>query len=258
MSTNGQGSYEIAGLTAPRYRVCFSDDGGTYLYECWNDKSSLEAGQDIPVTPGAAVTADAVLAPAGRISGRVSDAAGPGVANINVSIQQWTANMSYWSTVGSAQTESDGTYEVRRLRAGTYRVCFSDYGNTYVGECWNDKPTVQQAQDVQVAEGGVVGGLDAVLATEARISGTLTDASGAVVPNLNVSIRQKVAGSSSWDLVRNGQTDSSGRYEIGGLRAGTYRVCFDAYGTDFLSECWNDKPTRRAGRRTSRWRPGRA
>lgn len=243
VETSAQGAYEIRGLAPARYRLCFDDGPGAYLFECWNNKPSLEQAEDVAVGAGAGAVADAVLAAEGRIAGVVTDSTGTGIAGISVSVHQWSPNQSYWSGVGSAQTRSDGTYEVGNLRAGTYRVCFSDYGNTYVRECWNDKPSVEKADDIPVAEGARVADKDAVLSEEGRISGRLVDVSGAGVPNLGVAVRQKAVGSSMWDWVTSGQTDSTGHYELGGLRAGTYRVCFNGYNTDFLTECWNDKAT---------------
>ncbi|MBL0746870.1 carboxypeptidase regulatory-like domain-containing protein [Nocardioides baculatus] len=242
--TDAQGDYAFGELPAGRYRVCFDDTAGTYLDECWNDKATVYQAEDIPVVVGAASDADAVLVKGSRIAGSVTSANAVGIGSIQVNVQQWAPSQSSWSGVASAQTSSDGTYEVSGLRTGTYRVCFYDsYGNTYVNECWNDAPTVQQALDIPVGEGERVGDINAVLATEARISGTVKDSDGVAIPNLSVSIRQKSPGDTYWGYVRSGQTDSSGTYEIGGLRAGTYRVCFESYGSNFLGECWNDKPT---------------
>ena len=40
----------------------------------------------------------------------------------------------------SAYTGPDGTYQLRGLRPGTYRVCFHDYvyPGVYAPECYND------------------------------------------------------------------------------------------------------------------------
>lgn len=242
-TTGTDGAYAVGDLEAGRYRVCFRDDTDAYLEECWNNKPTMWEAQDVAVVEGTATTVDSSLTGAGRVSGVVRADGGATLPNIRVTAHQWNASMSYWSEVAWGSTDPAGAYELKELRPGTYRVCFSDYGSTYLSECWNDKPTVQQADDISLPEGASVTGKDASLSEEARISGRLTDATGAGVANLSVSIRQKVAGSTMWDWVKAGQTDSSGNYEIGGIRPGTYRVCFGGFNGAFLSECWNDKPT---------------
>ena len=155
--------------------------------------------------------------------------------------------MSLLETIGWRETRRSrrGLRRSRRLASGTYRVCFADYGNTYVGECWNDKATVEQASTSRWPKAPRWPAWMQCLGKEARIAGQPDRRSPVLdVANHSVSIRQKVVGLDACGTgSKSGQTDSSGNYEIGGLRAGTYRVCFDGYNTDFLSECWNDKAT---------------
>ncbi len=56
-------------------------------------------------------------------------------------------------------------------------------------------------------------------ATSGRISGTVTDSSGAVIPNAAVTVTN-----SATNLVRTTQTDDSGFYTVTNLPVGTYSV----------------------------------
>ena len=58
----------------------------------------------------------------------------------------------------------------------------------------------------------------------AHITGTVTDASGAPLPEHTRCVR--LGRGSRLDDLANGDTDANGAYDIGGLPAGTYRVCF--------------------------------
>ena len=242
VATASDGSYELAGLAAGRYRVCFEDGSATYLGECWNDKASVWQGEDILVAEGVTTSGkDAALARGGRISGVVTDAQGTPLPSVGVSVGLKTSQPGVWDfATQGVSTDDFGAYAVTGLRAGTYRVCFRDPGNTYVDECWNDMPTMDEAEDIVVSEGAHVTSTDAALDVEARIAGRVTDTSGAAVPNLTVTAWRKGGGPTGWTYAKASPTDATGRYEIGKLGAGTYRVCFEVGGSSFLSECWND------------------
>lgn len=240
-TTAQDGTYELTGLSG-RVRLCFRHPDGAYLAECWNNKQNVYVAEDVALVQAGTTTIDAELTPASSISGTVR-AGGEPLESAYVSVNQWSPSMSMWVDAGWSRTDADGRYEVGQLRSGTYRVCFSDFGSLYVSQCWNDKPDVQSAVDIPVSAGARVTGIDATLAPEARIAGVVRDASGTGIANVVVTVRSKANGSNTWTYGRDGQTDSAGRYEVGGLRAGTYRVCFEGYNTAFIGECWNDKAT---------------
>ncbi len=69
------------------------------------------------------------------------------------------------------------------------------------------------------------------------ITGIVTDEDGAPIPNLWVEAYDHSTG----DWVSNGQTQADGSYAISCLYTGTYRVYADAWGTDYISEYYDDK-----------------
>ncbi|WP_415839221.1 carboxypeptidase regulatory-like domain-containing protein, partial [Nocardioides zeicaulis] len=241
--TSEQGFYESPALSGDRYRVCFEDPSDTYFNECWNDAVSVGAGEDVPVVPGGTTTIGAALAAKGRISGTVRSSGGAGISYVQVTLSVWDARSSSWTWAPGAQADVNGAYTVRGLRPGRYRACFSAPGSTYVSECWNDRATVEQGLDILVADGAAVEGIDPVLARASRVAGRVVDAAGDPVADLRVSVRRKNTEQGWWAEQAWGYTDADGAYDIGGLGVGTFRVCFDAWTTDFLSECWDDVPT---------------
>ena len=120
-STGSDGTYTLGGLTPGTYRVGFATYPGEYVGEYWDDASSVGAAKDIVLQESELVGGtDAKLARASRIAGTVTGSQG-GLAGVYVQAYQRTSGQSYWTSVSSAQTNSDGTYSLGGLKAGTYR-----------------------------------------------------------------------------------------------------------------------------------------
>ena len=247
--TDSNGSYAVGGLSAGTYRVCFFDFSTDYVSECYDDAdynfySVTATATDIAVSAGGTTSGiDAQLAFAGHITGTVTDASGAALSAIEAEAQVFDVVGGYWSTEGWGYTQSDGTYEIGGLPAGTYRVCFWDWNTgTYLGECYDDAGAdVNNATDIAVIAGGTTTGIDAQLDLAAHIAGTVSDSSGAVLAGVSVRAHVWDTSNSYWRNVRSATTDANGAYDIGGLSAGTYRVCFFDWNTgDYLNECYDD------------------
>ena len=233
--TDTTGAYDVGGLTAGTYRVQFSAPS-SYLSEWWDDQPDVEHATDVTVTTGETTPGiDAVLATAAHITGTVTDASGAGIAFIDVRAYRQAAGD--WVYAGSGRTDTTGAYAVAGLTTGTYRVHFSA-PSSYLSEWWDDQPDVEHATDVTVTTGETTPGIDAVLATAAHITGTVTDASGAGIASMYVDVYRQTAG--DWVYAGSGTTDTSGAYDVGGLMAGTYRVFFAGYWGGYFSEWWDD------------------
>ncbi|MGX9728297.1 MAG: MSCRAMM family protein [Candidatus Electronema sp. VV] len=226
-STAADGSYTVSGLNAGSYKVAFYADGN-YISEWYNDKASFESADAVAVTSGGAVSGiNAELAVGGSISGKMTDAAGNGLAG-----WVYVLDLDYnWA--GDAITAADGSYTVIGLRAGSYKVLFYADGN-YTSEWYNDKASFESADAVAVTSGGAVSGINAELAVGGSISGKMTDAAG----------NGLVGGVDVYDLDYNWAGDAitaaDGSYTVIGLRAGSYKVLFYADG-NYTSEWYNDK-----------------
>ena len=181
------------------------------------------------------------------MSGAAStDSAGTGISKINISslaTERRTAAFRGARSAGGTPRAQTGRSRSRdSVRARTGCASTTPATPTSASAGTTRRPSTR-ASTSPSPKGARVAGIDAVLSRESRIAGRLTDASGAAIPNHSVSVRQKSGATGMWNWVRNGQTDSAGNYDIGGLQAGTYRVCFEGYNTEFLSECWDDKAT---------------
>lgn len=192
-STGEDGTYRVTDLPEDSYKVQFSEyclrrKGGSpqpvaasgsssssssvivvafaprrgYLTEWFDDKLNFESADPVPVHAGADTPhIDAALTLGGRISGRVTNAAGQGLGSICVG-----AYVDVYSFAEGGYTAGDGGYTVVGLRTGDYRVKFSDcsYPPIYLAEWYNDRPDFWTADPVGVTETAVTAGIDAVLA----------------------------------------------------------------------------------------------
>ncbi len=233
-ATGTDGTYDIGGLGSGSYRMLFDDcSGGEYARE-WYDDTSYWAANLVAVTLGQTVSGiDAGLATAGRISGTVTaDTGGAPLEGVCVYAQDPnTGGYGYGSTGPS------GTYDVGGLRAGSYRVQFSDCsGGDYVTEVFDDTYS-GSAVAVTVTGGQTTSGIDAGLAAAGHITGTVTaDAGGAPLRNICVDASDYETGGYG-----RSRTATDGTYEIGGLPTGSYRVTFyDCYGADYVTEVFDD------------------
>lgn len=181
------------------------------------------------------------------ISGTV---VGPGqvpLEFINVIAQQEVPNGdsgdTYWENIDFADTDAAGDYVFTGLPDGIYRIEFGDRlnPNPYASEFYNDQATVVTAQDLTVVAGTPLENIDAELALESTISGTVTGAAGEPLDQAGVFVYERANG--AWAYLDEVKTNASGQYTLSHLPHGTYRVEFQ-YETpsgDYLSEAYNNK-----------------
>jgi hypothetical protein len=171
----------------------------------------------------------------GNISGKVTDGIGNELENIHVKI--YDQNSSH---VNGAWTDSSGNYTADCLNEGNYRIFF-DTSQTeyYFSEWYNDKDSFNTADSVPVTAESTTTGIDAVLEEGGGIKGKITNISGIGIKNVCVIVYLPSGGS----YVAYKYTDSSGGYEIKGLKIGSYKIWFNTtYASgDYASEWYNDK-----------------
>lgn len=244
--TDFSGAYVVGGLRAGTYRLGFHDYTGHHAPEYYADAPTVQGAEDVVVAPGATVMdRDAVLAVAGHVTGRVLDADAQPLEGIEVSAYRRVSDGggTRWHRVGSVWTDASGWYDVGGLAPGTHRLGFEDPSGDHRAEYLDDATTLDQARDVVVGPGSVVGGQDAGLAPASHLTGTVTGPEGEALDGARVVVhRQATAGgATSWDEVASVTTNTSGVYDVGGLPAGSYRLAFQ--GTGYAVEYWNDMPT---------------
>jgi hypothetical protein len=255
--TDPTGSYLLTGLHPGAYRVCAEPRDGVHRQECWQETATVDGANDVDAPEGAVAQGiDMTLSPGATISGKVLDAAGePTYAQatafaLDSATGQWKVIKSESTDVisGGART---GSYAIRGLEPGTYRVCFFSY--ELVDECWDDAETVEQAKDIVVnfeqTVTGVTASLDPGGVIEGTVSGGYVGAQGEVAAD----VYRLVAG--DWELVgaqlERASTNQDFPYRIVGLATGTYRVCLRHEDPEFVPgfapECYGGTPTVQSG-----------
>ncbi|MCU1404490.1 MAG: hypothetical protein JWQ43_793 [Glaciihabitans sp.] len=241
-STDEKGSYTLVGLTSGNYTLQFFDNGQLnrgYLSEWWNDKPTREAADVIAVVAGKDSTGKNVsLATGGEITGKVTaDATGLPVAGVQVSASSSDNGSGYVRT----ETDSSGNYTLTGLSADSYSVYFSSQSDVLMSEWWDNKTESWSSDPVQATPGSTTSGINAQLAAAGVITGTVSDKAGAAVADLEVTVY-----SANGSSVANGTTGSNGKYSVGGLPTGSYRVGFGTSNigdSAFIARWWKDAAT---------------
>jgi hypothetical protein len=241
-NTDSDGYYTLKGLPAGDYKIQFQTNWtpGNYVGEWYNNKTTFESADTVPVTVGQTTTdIDAQLASGGAISGRVTDSSSQGIDNVHVNVY----DMNQYS-LGGVSTDNDGYYTIYGVPAGNFKIEFDPRwaSGNYTGEWYNDKSSFSTADPVSVSVGFTTPGIDAQLGEGAVISGRVTDSTGTVgIYNVQVQICDL---SHNW-LQQSGNTDSDGYYTIQGLPTGDYKIEFQTYSVpgNYVGEWYNDKFT---------------
>ena len=229
--TDSGGTYDA---TAPggTFRVMFRDNSGAYVNQYYNDKGDIHPANDVSVTVGETTSGiNATLAPAGpvgHITGTVKNAGGDGLAGIKV-IAYESDGSGGWNDVSTTWTNDNGTYNLGGVPAGNCRLYFGQYSDTYLPQFYNGEPggaeDIDSAKDVPVGLGETVALPDVVLVA-ASITGTITDATGQPLDNIDVKAFASADDAYTGNWVALTQTDEHGTYRLGGLPEGDYIVEF--------------------------------
>jgi hypothetical protein len=214
--TNGQGHYVISGLNSGRYEIEFvSCSGGSLAGQV---RSSLVT----VVAPRQTRGIDAALAAGGSIQGRVTagSLATPGQA---LCVDAFSVTGGF---VNSAVTDAVGSFSIPNLPAGQYVVYVGDPAcplgpYDVVPQWYSGKRSRAGATRVTVTGGAVTSGIDANLALDGSVTGSVTGPGGA--PLTGVCVTALGTGAAPVIAVTAG-----GGYTLGDLTPGRYRVEFSS------------------------------
>lgn len=146
----------------------FSEQGcGDVLHgaigEFFDDAADRESADLVAVVDGQQTTGiDAALTVPGSISGRVTDEHGGELESICVYV--YTADGDPTGR-DAAFADEDGRYRLTGLASGAYKVKSVDCSGRYsaLSELWDDAPTLEEADAIQVVFGEDTGGIGAAL-----------------------------------------------------------------------------------------------
>ncbi|WP_180987261.1 S-layer family protein [Arthrobacter sp. AFG20] len=219
-SVNADGAYKVKGLPAGSYKVRFSNYGSGALDEWYNDVQTQAAATPIVLTAGQDKAAvDATLAKGATISGKVTLPEGVNSYSINVTAYTATGN----SVLMSTSVNSDGTYSLNGLPAGSYKLQFGGYGSGALTQWYNNATSLDTATPVAVTAGQTLTAINATLVKGGVITGTISAPAGTILINSQV-IATKTGTIDEQSVY--GYVDPDGTYSIIGLETGSYKLRF--------------------------------
>lgn len=226
--TDSSGNYQLF-APAGTYRIGFDGYAAHFSSEFYNDVADVSLGTSLSILAGAGnESKNATLEALGVVSGTVTDGGtGDPLANIAVGFyaNHGTTQLPDWQWEFGVVTDADGFYE--HATDHSVRVGFEDPSQTYVTEFYNDKARVDQGATLALQGGALFPNTNAALARAGHITGTVTDADGAPLDAVEVSIyrNEGTAQSPQWEVLSSGFTEANGNYDVP-AGAGTYRVGF--------------------------------
>lgn len=255
--TADDGTYTSGPLPPDDYRVqfltLFSDVVTTtrYLSEYFDNAATFADSDQVTVTAGASVTADAGLALGARISGAVAGGEAAPLAQVPVVARDGDGVMR-----GIAVTDAAGAYTIYGLAAGSYTVealasRSPDAASRayFDGSYDTDPATPPAATPVGVTAGATVTGINVTLGPGVQITGKVTAANSGVALDqvIVVVIDDSVVGQP--EILGASRTDSAGSYSTQALGPGAYKLLFttifslDATSRTYQDEYYNDAAT---------------
>jgi Carboxypeptidase regulatory-like domain len=222
------GSYRLGNLTPGTYLAQFDTPAqrffscgnrGNYAWQWFRGKAAFGQAQEISAGPGTTSGIGAVLAPGGTIAGRITNRSGRPVRGICVLVSG-ADGLTEDSPVQLPAPVSgkSGTYQVTDLPAGRYAVTFSPGCDDISGY---SPAAYRNGRTIRVRFGKVSAAANVVLAPAG--SGSISGQVRSGVTGRPAAGWCVLAYSAS-GLPAEGSTNARGRYRIGSLAPGRYRV----------------------------------
>jgi hypothetical protein len=237
--TTSTGTYAVKGLNSGSYTVAYSS--------CL--RAGHYAGQTRPgrirvTSPHAVTGINAALVPGASIAGTVLAGRDSPVGQPAVCVDVVAAGGgAVQGVVGFAETGHGGRYAVGGLAAGTYKVFFGDPScaggvEGLVPQWYDGKHTRAAATAVVVAQGQARTGVNATLAADGTITGTVTGPASTPLAGICVIARPRQPGRPVYAV-------SHGGYTLTGVPPGKYVVEFRAGcgAQGYATQWWNDSPS---------------
>ncbi|UCD85245.1 MAG: carboxypeptidase regulatory-like domain-containing protein, partial [Deltaproteobacteria bacterium] len=217
--TQADGSYTISGLYPGSYRVSVSTWGTDYVAEYYDDVVNTISDSITPVVVTEGEDTSNInfgLAIGGVISGVVTaNSDGSPISGLWVYVEDY--NNEYY--MGATCTQADGSYIVKGLYTGSYRVSVSTWGTDYVAEYYDDVIEYDNATPVNVTEGTEASNINFALSLVGSISGTVTTTGGTPLSDIYIEVFD-----SDWNWIDEGVTVANGNYSFSGLVPRSYYV----------------------------------
>ena len=217
-AVEADGSFELRGVTPGSYDLTANWSEGSQQYF---------ASQAIEVANSHIEGLQLVIAPGVEIPGRVQveGQADLTSAEFHVSLQQATDNRAMFGG-GESLVENDGSFRIRNVNPGKYRVSF--YG-TGVEDLYLKSARMGDADvldtDLDIRPGQGAGQLELVMSSKsARVEGSVSDDQSKPLSGVQVVLVPDSSRRSIVRLFKTAATDQQGRFTLGGIAPGEYKL----------------------------------
>ncbi|MFZ4434176.1 MAG: carboxypeptidase regulatory-like domain-containing protein, partial [Microthrixaceae bacterium] len=234
--TDADGNYRIGGLPDGAYLVAFEDELSQRFLTEYHSGREQAVGADLVVVTARSnvVGIDASLRAGGRIAGVVRDSAtGSPVAGACVQPLNTNTASGNFSSYSYSCSDSNGRFVAWGLPVGDYLLSITaPAGSDYLPQIFDGLDPSSAASYTTAptfrvgAPGESVDGVAVRLAKGGSVSGTVRDAAGNPVPAACASVFRDAFSLSFFNTTRS-CTGADGRYRVGGLRPGSYKVRVD-------------------------------
>jgi hypothetical protein len=235
-AVEADGSFEIRGVTPGSYELTANWSEGEQRYS---------ASQALEVANSHIEGIQLVIAPGVEISGRlhVEGQADLGSAEFRVSLQS-AENRTMFG--GMSLVKNDGTFSIRNVNPGRYRVSF--FGGGGAEELYLKSAHMGDADvldsDLDIRPGQAATQLELVASSKsARVEGSVTDDQSKPLSGVQVVLVPDSSRRSITRLFKTIATDQQGRFILRGIAPGEYKLfAFDdlgfgaQYDPDFLKQ----------------------
>ncbi|MCU0288462.1 MAG: carboxypeptidase regulatory-like domain-containing protein [Acidobacteria bacterium] len=239
--TNKPGKYAFRGLPGGYYKIYFSAYRQNFFSEWYNNRLSFEMAYPVTVTMGQTTSdIDARLAVGGMMRGRVTDHAGNGIPGIMVELY----DLNY-ADIASRFTNKRGFYALDGLHEGYYKLFFRAPKEDFFSEWYNDGVSFETAEEIALISGHTIT-INGELVPVGIISGRVIDAlTGHGMEGIDIYAYEEHGNS-----INGSYTDEKGYYIMKNLHTGNYKIIFDTYYYNqvsqitYESQWYNDKNSR--------------
>jgi cell division septation protein DedD len=230
------GNYSLSGLSPGSYKLQFSPTDN-YPSQWWDNKPTWAAADSIMVVGGQDSNGKNVILSSGAsISGTIRDSSGVPITS-GGSVYVYDATSQYSGFYPSGTIQSDGTFSVQGLPAGSYKLQFSP-GGSFISQWWNNKGSYAAADAITVTDGQSMTNKDVEVTAGATISGTIRDSVGNTITGGGY-VYAWPTGSSSGSIPM-APIQDNGTYLLQSLPTGSYKLEFRPSG-NYVGQWWNNK-----------------
>ena len=228
--TRPDGSFRVVLPMVGSYTVRFADLSGRFRGEWYDDQPDGATAEPVAVdADGTTLPAPVVLSRGATVSGRVTDANGAGLRDVDVQLVAVDDE-----AIEATTTHQDGTYAVTQVPPGSYKVLFADPLEQFRDEYLGDTVLWQLAETITVTGEETLGGRNAVLAAATDEQTDGTDLTGMVRDDAGRPIRGVTVAAYSVETMESpaalAVTDARGRYRFLDLDRATprgYKLWFE-------------------------------